>query len=148
MHPKSHHRIRPEVITRGFGYYIPIPKYHPLSSLPPPPPKTHITLYDEGTSAVYRLELCRLKVPVRSAVDEECAKHQRDVLKITYEGTEVPDTTTWKQLGISDGAKCTVVVTTVVSGLPPNWKVNVDPKSGETYYINYETKTKKWEFPV
>jgi len=54
-----------------------------------------------------------LKKTVWSTVKEESAKRYRNTSKITYGGTEITETQTWGQLGISDDA--TVILETSVS---------------------------------
>ena len=78
-----------------------------------PPPSTlttNIILHDEGTGTDYRVGVVNDKTTVWSTVIQECSKQHGIVKKINYGGTDISDTMTWEQLGISDDA--TVMVYT------------------------------------
>ena len=74
-----------------------------------------VILYDEVTRKEYRVKVENHKETVWSTVNEECKKResQEDYVKvrrITFGDTDIFETQTWEQLGISDDA--TVIVET------------------------------------
>ena len=74
------------------------------NSSSPPTPETSVVLYDEGTGEEYRVGVGNLKMALWSTVKGEWAKRGQRARKITYGGTEISETQTWEQLGISDDA--------------------------------------------
>jgi hypothetical protein len=69
-----------------------------------------VILVDEVTGDEYRLVVANHKDTVWSTVNEERDKSHRRAKKITFGGTEIFETQTWEQLGITDDA--TVIVET------------------------------------
>ena len=69
-----------------------------------------VILYDEVTGEEYRIVVANQKDAVWSTVNKECSEGARRAKKITFGGTEIFETQTWEQLGITDDA--TVVIET------------------------------------
>jgi len=69
-----------------------------------------VVLVDEVTGDNFRLVVANHKDTVWRKVNEECTKTHRRAKKITFGGTEIFETQTWEQLGITDDA--TVIVET------------------------------------
>jgi hypothetical protein len=72
-----------------------------------------VILYDEVTRKEYRVKVENHKETVWSTVNEECKKResQEDYVKvrrITFGGTDIFETQTWEQLGITDDAMVVV----------------------------------------
>ena len=72
-----------------------------------------VILYDEVTRKEYRVKVENHKDTVWSTVNEECKKResQEDYVKvrrITFGGTDIFETQTWEQLGITDDAMVVV----------------------------------------
>ena len=69
-----------------------------------------IILYDGVTGEEYRVVVANQKDAVWSTVNKECSERARRAKKITFGGTDIFETQTWEQLGITDDA--TVIVET------------------------------------
>ena len=79
----------------------------------PPPPKTNVILYDEGTGEEYSVGVANQESTVWRTVLQECTRRNRRVIKINYGGTDISETQTWEELGISDDATVMVYTTEV-----------------------------------